>query len=311
MLTADAELDLRANPDQDAQGVAIEAHLDKGRGSGGDRARAARHAPGRRLDRLWRGLRPRPGDARRERRDRRRGRPVASGPGARSDGRAGRRRQLHRRRRRPDGPADRRAACRRASATPSWPQPSAAAPSRSCSRTSRRARSRSSSSSSRATSPVRSRPSRTRCSRSTSARRCSCGSSTAASARSPRTTSTSRWRPTTTPSSSASTSGPRRKARELADREGVDIRYYSVIYQAIEEVEAALKGMLKPEFEEVQLGTAEIREVFKVPQDRQHRRFDRPVRHDHPQQQGAAHPRRRRHRRQPHGRRRCAGSRTT
>jgi translation initiation factor IF-2 len=45
----------------------------------------------------------------------------------------------------------------------------------------------------------------------------------------------------------------------------VDIRYYSIIYQAIEEIEAALKGMLKPEFEEVQLGTAEIREVFRVP----------------------------------------------
>src|SRR5690606_24628322 len=50
-----------------------------------------------------------------------------------------------------------------------------------------------------------------------------------------------------------------------AEREGVDIRYYSIIYQAIEEVEAALKGMLKPEYEEVQLGTAEVREVFKVP----------------------------------------------
>jgi translation initiation factor IF-2 len=47
--------------------------------------------------------------------------------------------------------------------------------------------------------------------------------------------------------------------------EGVDIRYYSIIYQAIDEVEAALKGMLKPEFEEAQLGTAEIREVFRVP----------------------------------------------
>jgi translation initiation factor IF-2 len=45
----------------------------------------------------------------------------------------------------------------------------------------------------------------------------------------------------------------------------VDIRYYSVIYQAIEEVEAALRGMLKPEFEEVQLGTAEVREIFRVP----------------------------------------------
>jgi translation initiation factor IF-2 len=58
---------------------------------------------------------------------------------------------------------------------------------------------------------------------------------------------------------------PERKAQEVADREGVDIRYYSIIYQAIEEVEAALKGMLKPEFEEAQLGTAEIREIFKVP----------------------------------------------
>nr|WP_246401745.1 translation initiation factor IF-2 [Jiangella mangrovi] len=54
-----------------------------------------------------------------------------------------------------------------------------------------------------------------------------------------------------------------RTVEDLADREGVEIRYYSVIYAAIEEIEAALKGMLKPEFEEVQLGTAEIREVFR------------------------------------------------
>jgi translation initiation factor IF-2 len=58
---------------------------------------------------------------------------------------------------------------------------------------------------------------------------------------------------------------PAGRAGELAQREGVEIRYYSIIYQAIEEVEAALKGLLKPEFEEVQLGTAEIREVFRVP----------------------------------------------
>ena len=58
---------------------------------------------------------------------------------------------------------------------------------------------------------------------------------------------------------------PEVRARELAEREGVDIRYYSIIYQAIEDVENALRGMLKPEFEEVQLGVAEIREVFKVP----------------------------------------------
>ncbi len=53
------------------------------------------------------------------------------------------------------------------------------------------------------------------------------------------------------------------RVEELADREGVEVKFYSVIYQAIEDVEAALKGMLKPEYEEVQLGTAEIRMVFR------------------------------------------------
>jgi len=56
---------------------------------------------------------------------------------------------------------------------------------------------------------------------------------------------------------------PEGRATEMADREGVDVRFYSVIYQAVEEVEAALKGMLKPEYEEAQLGTAEIREVYR------------------------------------------------
>ncbi|GIH13671.1 translation initiation factor IF-2 [Rugosimonospora africana] len=53
------------------------------------------------------------------------------------------------------------------------------------------------------------------------------------------------------------------KVRDYADREGVEIRYYTVIYQAIEEVESALKGMLKPEYEEAELGSAEIREIFR------------------------------------------------
>jgi len=56
---------------------------------------------------------------------------------------------------------------------------------------------------------------------------------------------------------------PQGKATEMAEREGVEIRYYSVIYQAIEEIEAALKGMLKPEFEEQVLGQAEIRAIFR------------------------------------------------
>ncbi|AFM16831.1 translation initiation factor IF-2 [Mycolicibacterium chubuense NBB4] len=53
------------------------------------------------------------------------------------------------------------------------------------------------------------------------------------------------------------------KATELANREGVEIRYYSVIYQAIDEIESALKGMLKPIFEERELGRAEIRAIFR------------------------------------------------
>jgi translation initiation factor IF-2 len=53
------------------------------------------------------------------------------------------------------------------------------------------------------------------------------------------------------------------KATELANREGVDIRYYSVIYQAIDEIESALKGMLKPIYEEVELGRTEIRALFR------------------------------------------------
>ncbi len=53
------------------------------------------------------------------------------------------------------------------------------------------------------------------------------------------------------------------KATELANRDGVEIRYYSVIYQAIDEIESALKGMLKPIYEEKELGRAEIRAIFR------------------------------------------------
>jgi translation initiation factor IF-2 len=48
-----------------------------------------------------------------------------------------------------------------------------------------------------------------------------------------------------------------------ADQEGVEVRFYSVIYNAIEEIELSLKGLLKPEFEEVVLGNAEVRDLFK------------------------------------------------
>ncbi|WP_018143125.1 translation initiation factor IF-2 [Alloscardovia criceti] len=56
---------------------------------------------------------------------------------------------------------------------------------------------------------------------------------------------------------------PSRQVGELAEREGVDVRYYSVIYKAIEEIEASLKGMLKPEYEEVVTSHSEIREIFR------------------------------------------------
>ncbi len=58
---------------------------------------------------------------------------------------------------------------------------------------------------------------------------------------------------------------PTPAARELAIREGVDIRLYSVIYQVVEDVDRSLKGLLAPEFEERPLGTAEVRQLFRVP----------------------------------------------
>ena len=56
---------------------------------------------------------------------------------------------------------------------------------------------------------------------------------------------------------------PAERVAEMADAECVEIKYYNVIYSAIDDIEAALKGMLKPIYEEVQLGTAEIRQVFR------------------------------------------------
>jgi translation initiation factor IF-2 len=54
-------------------------------------------------------------------------------------------------------------------------------------------------------------------------------------------------------------------AREMATREGVDVRLYSVIYQVVEDIEKALKGKLAPVYEERALGTAEVRQLFRVP----------------------------------------------
>jgi translation initiation factor IF-2 len=56
---------------------------------------------------------------------------------------------------------------------------------------------------------------------------------------------------------------PEPQTAMFAEVEGVEIRFYTVIYNAIEEIEASLKGLLKPEFEEVVLGSAEVRDIFK------------------------------------------------
>jgi translation initiation factor IF-2 len=58
---------------------------------------------------------------------------------------------------------------------------------------------------------------------------------------------------------------PDRKARELADAEGVEIRTYEIIYKLLEDIEQAMVGMLAPEYEEVVTGEAEVREIFRVP----------------------------------------------
>jgi translation initiation factor IF-2 len=58
---------------------------------------------------------------------------------------------------------------------------------------------------------------------------------------------------------------PDRKARELAETESVEIRNYEIIYKLLEDIEAAMIGMLAPEYEEVVTGEAEVREIFRVP----------------------------------------------
>ena len=57
---------------------------------------------------------------------------------------------------------------------------------------------------------------------------------------------------------------PDSNAKQIAEKSGVDIKLYRVIYEAIEDVEKALKGMLAPKFTEIYLGKAEVREVFKI-----------------------------------------------
>jgi len=58
---------------------------------------------------------------------------------------------------------------------------------------------------------------------------------------------------------------PDSNAKKLAEKEGIDIRTYRIIYDVVDDIKAALKGMLEPKFEEVVLGQAEVRQLFKVP----------------------------------------------
>lgn len=58
---------------------------------------------------------------------------------------------------------------------------------------------------------------------------------------------------------------PERNAQELAEKEGVDVRMYTVIYNLVDEMKAAMTGLLDPKFQEVFQGRAEVRETFKVP----------------------------------------------
>jgi translation initiation factor IF-2 len=58
---------------------------------------------------------------------------------------------------------------------------------------------------------------------------------------------------------------PTNTAKQVAEREGVEIRTYDVIYKALEEIEAAMRGMLAPEIQERETGTAEVRQTFRVP----------------------------------------------
>ncbi|UUZ61862.1 translation initiation factor IF-2 [Nocardioides sp. B-3] len=80
---------------------------------------------------------------------------------------------------------------------------------------------------------------------------------------------------------------PQGKASQMADKEGVEIRYYSVIYRAIEEIEAALKGMLKPVYEESTPGSGGDSRHLPFVQGRQHRRLHGHLRSHPPQRQGA------------------------
>ena len=90
---------------------------------------------------------------------------------------------------------------------------------------------------------------------------------------------------------------PDRNASDVADREKVDIRLHSVIYNVVDEMKKAMAGLLDPTFKEVRMGAAAVREIFKVPEVRHHRRMHghRRTHHALRRHPGAPPARQRRH----------------
>ena len=111
-------------------------------------------------------------------------------------------------------------------------------------------------------------------------------------------------------SSSASTSARSRRRPTLAEREGVDIRLYTIIYEALNDVRDALEGLLEPTLREKMLGRAEVRQIVQRPEVGHDRRLLRHRRQDHARRAGApgARPRRRPRRARSAA---CGASRTT
>ena len=262
LLVADLELDLRANPAVEASGPIIESRLDVGRGTvttmlvhrgtlkvgdaivAGDawgRVRALYDYRGEKIDAAG------PGDPVEILGfDHSAARPVSSPAWSRTTA----------------APASSRSSAASASgANRLRSRPAAASRSRSCSSSSRRAASPTSTSSSRPTCRARSRRSSASSRRSTTPRFAST-SSTRVSAGSPRTTSTSP--PPRAGWSSASTSARRARPRQLAERQGIEIRQYRVIYELTQQIEQALVGMLSPVETEAVIGEVEVRALFRA-----------------------------------------------
>ena len=106
---------------------------------------------------------------------------------------------------------------------------------------------------------------------------------------------TSRWRQASAPRSSASTCAPTRKRARRPKRDGVEIRYYNIIYDLVDDVKKAMSGLLAPTLRETMLGNAQILESLQHLQGRQGRRLPRHRRQGRARRQCAPDPRQRRH----------------